>query len=132
MFEKASRLKLRFATIGGNFSVEDLWDLPLLSLARDSRVSLDNLAKILNREVKDSEEGSFVVKKSGKDAILSLKFDIVKHVISVKLADAEANEKAEEVRAKKQRILEIMSDKADESLKSKSTDELKKILDELG
>lgn len=127
MFEEASRLKLRFDTGMGFVTVEDLWDIPLTGRGFD----LDDLAKSLNRAVKDSEEESFVVKKNTENKILSLKFDIVKHVIKTKLEEAEESEKAAEVKAKKQRILAILADKQDEELKSKSADELKDLLGSL-
>ena len=126
MFEKASRLKLRFSTALGNATIEDLWDMPLIS--RKAGASLDDLAKSLNRSIKDGEEESFVTQKSAANTVLSLKFDIVKHVIKVKLEEAEASEKATEIKAKKEKILSIIADKEDEALKGKSATELKELL----
>ena len=84
MFEKAARLKLRFDTPRGNLTVEDLWDIPLTG----QQISLDNVAKAVNKGLKASEEESFVAKPSSKDRVLSLKLDILKHVIRVRLAEA--------------------------------------------
>lgn len=127
MFEEASKLKLRFQTSVGVLSVEDLWDLPLVSQG----ISLDNLAKLLNKAVKESEEKSFVVKKSTMNITLGLKFDIVKHIIKVKLEEAEASEKKEINKAKKEKILELLAKKKDDALEEKSEDELKELLEEL-
>lgn len=127
MFERASRLKLRFETQVGNLTVEDLWDLPLTSRG----ASLDTLAKAINKAVKESAEESFVVKKSATDTIIGLKLDIVKHVIEVKLVEAEISEKEVETKAKKERIMAIIADKEDDALKVKSADELKELLDNL-
>lgn len=127
MFEQASRLKLRFDTARGMVTTEDLWDIPLIN----SGVCLDDIAKTLNKLVKESGEESFVVKKSRDNAVLTLKFDIVKHIIGVKLADIEAQEQATEVKAKKAHIMSIISDKQDDELKGKSVKSLKKMLDEL-
>ncbi|MCK5615305.1 hypothetical protein KAR91_76280 [Candidatus Pacearchaeota archaeon] len=129
-FEQASRLKLRFETPKGLISVEDLWDLHLTS--RGTNLSLDNLAKSLNKAVKESEEESFVVKKSRTNAILELKFDIVKHVIKVRLEDAERKENALAIKAQKEKILGIIADKEDDSLKGKSVASLKKMIKDLG
>lgn len=126
-FEQASKLKLRFATDRGWISTEDLWDLPLIN----SRVSLDNVAKGLNRELKSSEEESFVTKKSSADEITSLKFEIVKHIISVKMDEIEVNEKKVINMAKKNRILAILAAKEDAELEGKSADELKELLAEI-
>ena len=131
-FEQASRLKLRFETPKGLISVEDLWDLPLTSRTRLSDISLDNLAKSLNKATKESAEESFVVKKSRTNTLLELKFEIVKHVIKVRLEDAERKENALAVKAQKEKILDIIADKEDDSLKGKSVASLKKMIKDLG
>jgi hypothetical protein len=127
-FEKASRLKLRFTTDKGGVSVEDLWDIPLTS---QIGLSLDNIAKSLNKQVKENQEESFVIKKSSANDRLELMFEIVKHVIKKKLEDIEKAENKAANSAKKQKILEILEEKEDSSLKKKSKTELKKMLDEL-
>lgn len=128
MFEKASRLKLRFNTERGLVTVEDLWDLPLTSR---NGVSLDILAKSLNKQVKESEEESFVVEKNEKNRVLDLKFEIVKHIIKVKLEEREVEKKKADNKAKKEVILNIMAKKQNEELENKSIDELSKLLDQL-
>ena len=129
MFEVASREKLRFGTVSGNIGAEDLWDMPLTS--RRCGASLDDLAKDLNRQVKADGEESFVVKKSAKNSTLELAFEIVKHVIKVKMAEADASEKAAENKAKKEQILSIIADKQSDELKGKSIKDLTKLVGEL-
>ena len=126
MFEKASRMKLRFNTIAGVISVEELWDIPLTS---NNSINLDDIAKDLNRKLKMDEDESFV-KKSKVDEKTKLAFDIVKHVISVRLEEKDAAEKAIHKRQTKQKIMEIISNKKDENLRNKSIDELEKMLEE--
>jgi hypothetical protein len=128
MFEKAIREKYRFATVRGSVTTEDLCDLPLLN---GHDVSLDNIAKDLSRAIKDSEEESFVVKRVGSDDILILKLDIVKHIIKTKIEEAECREKKVVIKAKKERIMAILADKQDDTLKGKSEEELKELLEEL-
>ena len=128
LFEQASKLKLRFETERGRISTEDLWDLPL---SKDHGLSLDNLAKALNRKLKEESEDSFVVPKSKESSILSLQFELVKHVIKVKIEERDAKKQALKKQAKKKQIREIIADKEDESLKSLSEDELRKMLDDL-
>jgi hypothetical protein len=128
LFEQASKLKLRFETKRGCISTEDLWDLPL---SNAHGFSLDNLAKGLNRKLKEEGEESFVVPKSQESSILSLQFELVKYVIKVKIEEREAKEQALKKKAKKNQIREIIADKEDETLKKLSEDELRKMLDEL-
>lgn len=127
MFEKASKLGLRFATAMGNLTVEDLWHLPLVGVD----VCLDNIAISLNKEVKDSREESFVVKKSTADVIPTLKLDIVKRVIEVKLEDAEKAAKAIDTKARKATILSALAAKQNDDLKEMSQEDLKELLDSL-
>jgi hypothetical protein len=126
-FEKATRMKLRFDTSRGVLTVEDLWDLPLIG----SDLCLDEIAKDLHRDLKDDSEQSFVVQTAKPDERLVLAFEIVKRVISVRLVEQEAAENAEALRQKKQKILAIIADKEDESLKETSVEDLRALLDSL-
>ena len=127
-FEKASRLNLRFESTKGLLSVEDLWNLPLTS-ARNS--NLDDIAKGLNRELKDTREESFVVKATAGDEALQLKFDIVKHIIGVRMAENEEAKLKAEKKEKKQRLMEILGRKQEEELEGKSPEEIQAMIAEL-
>ena len=128
MFEKASRLKIRFATTLGVISTEDLWDLPLTS---HRSVSLDDIARSLHREIKDSAEESFVTKATAADEKLQLGFDIVKHVIEVKLAEREVAATAAAKKAEKQKLLSLIAEKQEGALKEKSVEELQAMVEAL-
>lgn len=129
MFEKASRLKLRFDSPNGSLSVEDLWDLPLQSSTK--RANLDDLAIHLNKTLKDTTTESFVKKSAPKNDELQLKFDIVRHVITVRLAENEAESLKKSNAERKQKLLAILAEKQDADLKGKSTEELQKLINEL-
>lgn len=129
MFEQATRIKLRFESgAKGSLTVEDLWDLPLTH--RGGGLDLDNLARQFALALREAEVGSFVTKTKKSDEILKLKFDIIKYIIDVKLAEADKAEQAKVLKGKRERILQILSEKQDESLKGKSEEELKKLLEE--
>jgi hypothetical protein len=128
MFQKASRKKLRFESPQGLLSVEDLWDLPLQS---SKAANLDDIAKALFRKVKDQDDVSFVVKSKAQDDTLQLKFDVVKHIIDVRLAEAEVAETAKANKEKKQQILAIIAAKESEALMGSSLDELRRMAESL-
>ena len=121
--EYASRNKVRFP-FEGMISVEDLWDLSL--------TNLDSIYKMLNKQVKQSEEESLLSTKASVDTELEVHIAIVKHIVSAKLAEKEAAEKASVKKAQKQKIMSIIATKQDEALQNSSIDDLKKMLDELG
>lgn len=129
MFEKASRLKLRFDTSKGSLTVEDLWDLPLTS-ARNG-ANLNDIAKGLNKACKDAGEEDFVNNTTKTDAVLQLKFDIVKHVISVRLAENEAARMESARKEKKARLLELIARKQDKQLEDMSLENLQAMVAEL-
>ena len=123
IFEFASRNKVRFP-FKGMISVEDLWDLSL--------TNLDSIYKTLNKQVKQSEEESLLSTKASVDTELEVQIAIVKHIVSVKLAEKEAAEKASVKKAQKQKIMSIIATKENEALQNSSIDDLRKMLDELG
>lgn len=123
MFEVATRSKMRFP-YKGQISVEDMWDLSL--------PALDSVFKALNSQMKQVKEESLLSTKSKADETLELQIEIVKYIVSVKLAEKEAREKAAEKSVQRQKIMEIMAKKQDESLESASMEDLQKMLAELG
>ncbi len=129
MFEKASRLKLHFDSSKGLLSVEDLWDLPLTS--NTGKASLDGLAKAVNRQLKDTQEESFVTPASKADEILQLKLEILKHIIQVRLVENETAAQAQSRAAQRQEILGLIKQKEGEALAGTSLEDLKKMAEEL-
>lgn len=126
LFAEASRRSLRFDTPQGALSVEDLWNLPL-STNRSGRANLDDIAIGLNKQIQEAGTTSFVKKPSKTNEVLKLKFDIVIQVITVKQAEAEAEETIRANAEKKQQILSIIANKENEALSGKSIEELQAI-----
>lgn len=123
MFEKASRLKLRFVSPQGSLSAEDLWDLPLTS-SRANTASLNNIAKDVSRQLKAEGEEDFVNPKSGADEVLRLKLDLVKHIIQTRQSENEAAATIADRKEKKARLLELIARKQDQQLEGKPLEEL--------
>lgn len=121
--EKASRVKLRYSTNRGVLSVEDLWDLSL--------EQLDPIAINLNKRLKESQTESFIKTRTKDTTELELKFNIVKHIIDVKLQEQEDRLLESEKKAKRQKILDLMAKKQDAELEGKSLEELAKELEAL-
>lgn len=130
MFEYATRNKLRFGSQVGDLTLEDLWDLPLTDNRRVT--TLDNIAKEINRDLKAETEESFVVKSTNRrKKTLEIKLDIVKHIIDVKMKEADTARLRAENKREKERLLEVLAQKEDESLKSQSVDDIRKRIAEL-
>ena len=123
MFEKASREKLRFSSVKGLLTVEDLWDLPLSQL--------NTFAKSINKKLKTEEEEDFL-EEVKKDEKLQLSFDIVVHIIKTRQEENKKLRETNENKKKKQKILEILSKKRDNSLEQKTEEELLAELEKLG
>lgn len=121
LFEVATRNKVRFP-FKGLITVEDLWDLSL--------TNLDSVFKALNSQSKQAKEESLLNTKSKEDEVLDMQIEIVKYIVSVKLAEKEAREKASANREKNQKIMEIIAAKKDEALRNMSVEELEKMLTE--
>ena len=122
VFEKASRAKLRFATARGNLSVEQLWDLPL----DKGEVNLYNLAQDLLTQVADkpAEKLSFFSKAVAVDETAELKFEIVKHIVTVRVAEAEAQQTEAIKRTQRQELDALIAAKKAEAKQGLSLEEL--------
>jgi len=123
LFEAATRQKYRFETAKGLVSVEELWDLNL--------VSLDIMARSINKQIKESEEESFIKPMSNKDAHLVNKLELLKHIINVRLEEKEASKSRAEKQAQLNTLKEIAARKADEVLTSKSLEEIQAMIEKL-
>ena len=125
VFEQAARLKLRFETTKGLFSSEEVWDLSL--------ASLDMMAKTVNRRLREADEESFIptVHQPRRVSHDTLRLDILKHVIGVKVVEREIAYKKTEDRAKLARLKELLAAKEDDTFKAMSQDEILKQIVEL-
>lgn len=122
MFEIATRSKMRFP-FKGYISVEDLWDLNV--------AALDSVFKVLNSQVKQANEESLLATKSKEDEMLTTQIEIVKYIVSVKLAEAEVKSQEKAMREQKQKILSILADKQDEALQNMSVEDLQAMLSKM-
>ena len=95
LFETAVRGKYRYP-YKGQITTEDLWDLPLQEL--------DRVFKALNTEAKQSKEESLLQTKDKQEETLERKIEIVRHIVSVRLAEIDAAKNAADRKAKHQRI----------------------------
>ena len=95
------------------------------------RFSLDALAKEVNKELRDSEEESFVEEKSSRSDVLELKLEILKHIIAVRKDEAKEKERRLAATQQLRKIDEILESKEDDALRNKSPEELRKIREEL-
>ena len=127
LFELATRKQYRFNSQVGALSVEDLWNLPLTS-ARSA--SLDAIAKELHSQLKE-ETISFVTPSVSDNTVVQQKFDIVKHIIDVKVSERDAAKLASDNAAKKQKILSLIAEKQDEKLSEASLEELQALANSL-
>lgn len=129
IFEQATRSKLRFSSQLGELSVEHVWDLPLS--ARNG-IDLDNVAKAINRELKTTEEESFVSPTpTSAQTVLSLKLDIVKHIIAIKLKEADDKKQAASRAAERARLLSALDEKNQQELLGMTKADIEKRLAEL-
>lgn len=122
LFEIATRNRYRF-NYKGVMTVEDLWDLNV--------EALDAIFKTLNRQKKTADEDSLLTTKSAEDTELANKIELVKYIVSVKLAEAAERVSSAEKKAQRDKIMEIVAKKKDKALEDMGIDELMKKLEEL-
>lgn len=122
LFEIATRNRYRF-NYKGVMTVEDLWSLRV--------EDLDAIFKMLSRQKKTADEDSLLATKSAEDQDLANKIDIVRYIVSVKLAEAADRVSVAEKKAQRDKILEIVAKKKDKALEDMGIEDLMKKLEEL-
>jgi hypothetical protein len=122
MFEKASRMKLRFSYRGA-ISTEDLWDL--------GETDLNSIYTYINRDLKAVQDEGLMARKGKNVEVMELQLAIVKHVYETKVREAEQKMLEIEKSEKKRRIEEIIAKKQDSELEGKTVEELAAMRDAL-
>lgn len=123
IFELATRQKLRFQTVRGQLSVEQLWDLPL----DKGEVNLYQLATelLVDTQNKPEQALSFFKKTTSKNELAQLKFDIVKHIVTTKVAEIEEKSNEAALKTEIDELDRLIAAKEAESKAGLSLDELK-------
>lgn len=130
MFENASRKKFRFDTTQGSMTTEDLWDLPLTSTTK--RACLDDIARDLYKKLNSEPNLSFVTDTaSAEDTTTKQKFELVKYIIGVRLAENKTIQEKKVVQDKKRRLKELIEQKEDEALAQSSVEELIRMMESM-
>jgi hypothetical protein len=122
IFERASRLKIRFA-FKGLLTIEDLWDLSL--------EHLDELYGLLTEALDGTKRKSLLNKKTEADERLALSVEIVTQILRTKQGEAEANKNRAAKAARRRELTALLADKQNEELRGKSAEEIQKMLEEL-
>lgn len=119
-YKEASKEKIRFETKRGSLTVEQLWTLPI--------EELDELCVSLEEQHKTSAKKSFVHKKSDKDKMARLRFEVALDVLESRMEELEKAAEVEENKKHNERIMELIVEKKDEELKGKSVKQLTAML----
>ena len=122
MYKSAERLKLRFPTNKGLLAAEQLWDLSMSDLTS----AIKDVKKILKKD--NDDDLSFLEDSKVVDVQNQLRFDILKDVYVTKKSELEELRAAAENKAHNQKILTLIAEKKDNSLKEMSVEDFEKLL----
>lgn len=122
-YKKAIRLKLRFQTSKGLLTIEQLWGLTLTEL-KNLIISLhETLKKVPSEDLAFLETES--VTEESEDQI---RFDIAVDVYKTKQQESKDSRDEAARKAHNQHIAEIIAEKEEAELRSKSVEELKAMM----
>ncbi len=126
IFKQATKLKLRFSSVRGDLTVEDLWDLPLTS---KSNLSLDGVGKPIQKALRESDEDSLVaVPTTSKNELNSLRLAIIKEIISVKQEENLIKQNQAAIESQKALLKQALASKKVDEINSLSVEEIEKRL----
>lgn len=119
IFEKATRQKIRF-NYKGLCTVEDLWDASL--------PVLDSIYVELATTVENTKVVSLLGLKDIVNEETLLKIEILKYIVAIKMEEKVLRDNATKRKEQKQKILSLIQEKQDESMRGKSVEELTTLL----
>ena len=123
LFEKASRVRVRFDSRKGQVTLEDLWSLPLSVV--------DEIAVATDKVVNATQTESFISKVKTVSEMDVLRLDLLKHIIAVRLVEAEEKQKARLVADRKAHLLSLLAEKEAEADQKLSREDILKELETL-
>jgi len=112
IFARATRAKLRFPSVQGALSVEDLWDLPLTT-TRSTKASLETLGNVLLQKQAGFAATSILTttKPSPEKAAVNLAVEVIRHVVTVREAENQAKTQAAARASERARLDEVIADR---------------------
>lgn len=112
LFLRASRLRLRFPSVVGLLSVEDLWNLPLISTTK-AKPSIENIGADLLDQQSKLKGGSILrnLKPSKETSELDLSIEILRVVANILQDEAEAKTLAAAKRSERERLEGIIAER---------------------
>lgn len=129
IYLKAAKSKLRFKTNAGHITVEDLFDLPLVS---KNGMDLDSVAKTVHNALKAEGETSFVENRvNPRKASLELAMEVVKDVIRIKQEEYAAKQDQAAKAAKKEMLKEALIKAQANALSSMTPEQIQAELEKL-
>jgi hypothetical protein len=123
IYQKASRLKIRFATGKGLATVEDLWALPL--------TKLDEIASDLDGQIEKTGKKSRLATKTTVDEELQVALAVVENVIEVRQLENKAKTEKTQKAAQLATLKDILEKKQMGTLQNLSEEDLMKKIKEL-
>lgn len=121
IFEKASRVKLRF-DLNGQISTEQLWSASMPSLT-DYEQGLTETVEGYGKATRRSRKS-----KTAAQELHELRLAIVTHILDVREAEQVEAEQAASNKAHNQKILELIQSKKENELAGKTIEELEAML----
>ena len=112
LFLRASRLRLRFPSVVGLLSVDDLWNLPLISTSK-AKPSIENIGADLLDQQSKLKGGSILrnLKPSKETSELDLSIEILRVVANILQDEAEAKTLAAAKRSERERLESIIAER---------------------
>lgn len=129
IYQQAAVKKIRFESARGQLTVEQLFDLPLVS---KSGFDLDSVAKAANSTLKAMAEESFVQPAATPGrADAELRLELVKDVIAYRMAENRKRLEASQRSAEREKLLSALERRQEEELSKLTPAEIQARIDAL-